>query len=379
MLFSIIMMSGINSKDLELNFKLRKVSEGSLEVFIPTEKKISMKMPVFYNPLMKLNRDVTILLLKQFPKMRLCDPLAGSGIRSIRFAKELEYESMTVNDISKSAVALIKKNMEHNDINSNIIDADNVVNVDEDIEVHNMDANLLLLESSGFDFIDLDVFGSPNFMLDSAVKRISRGGIIGVTATDTSALCGTYPKACARKYWAVPIRTEIMHEAGIRILIRKVQLIAAQYEKALTPIYCLSKDHYFRLFFRCEKGKSKVDKLLAQHMVCSFFGSQDEFGPLWTGKLWDTELADKMMKNNHEPKNQNLLRIIADESKIESIFFYDLHKISKREKLSYNPRKRDVIEKLKNAGFKASETHFRGAGIRSNIGYDRLLKLLRKK
>ncbi|MCU0373510.1 MAG: ATP-binding protein, partial [Ignavibacteria bacterium] len=42
----------------------------------------------------------------------------------------------------------------------------------------------------GFDYIDIDPFGSPCPFLDAAIKRLSRGGILAVTATDTSALAG---------------------------------------------------------------------------------------------------------------------------------------------------------------------------------------------
>ena len=88
-------------------------------------------------------------------------------------------------------------------------------------------------------------------MLDSAIKRISRNGILAVTNTDTAALTGTYPKACIRKYWSMPKRDYMMHETGLRILIRKVQLVGMQYEKALYPIFSYFKDHYFRIFFQC--------------------------------------------------------------------------------------------------------------------------------
>src|SRR3989338_6602377 len=119
-------------------FKL--IKEGSAEVFAPKEKKISKKLPVFYNEVMKLNRDITILLLQQFPPLNICDPLAATGIRAIRFAKELKFKSIIANDISKRAVTLIKKNMRLNKVK---------------FEVKNKDANILLLESKGFDFIDL--------------------------------------------------------------------------------------------------------------------------------------------------------------------------------------------------------------------------------
>ena len=56
-----------------------------------------------------------------------------------------------------------------------------------------------------------------------------------------------------------------MHETGLRILIRKIQLVAAQYDKALTPIFSYSKEHYMRAFLKNEKGKHKVDKILKLH------------------------------------------------------------------------------------------------------------------
>ena len=350
-----------------LNFHMKKIKEGSAEIYVPSQKKISKKLPVFYNPIMKLNRDMTILLLRQFPAMNLCDPLAGTGIRAIRFAKELKYKSIVANDISEKAVALIKKNIKHNKVK---------------FKVYNKDANLMLLELKGFDFIDLDVFGSSNFMLDSSIKRISRNGILAVTNTDTAALTGTYPKVCMRKYWAVPKLDYMMHETGLRILIRKIQLVGMQYERALVPIFSYCKDHYFRIFFRCVKGKKECDKLVKEH------GMFKDAGPLWLGKLWDSKLVNKMyskiikdksiLKNSMNKRtnkkrinnnlNQNnyynelikLLKIIKDESKIDSVGFFDTHKMKKI------ARKDDLIKKIKKKGFKAASTHFSGTGIRTD-------------
>jgi len=203
------------------------------------EGKISKQLPVFYNPVMKTNRDVSIILLNALNKkeMQIADPLAGSGIRSIRFVKELNkniIKSIAINDYSKESVKNIKENFKLNKINQKT----------SSIQFHNDDANLFLLNSKGFDYIDIDPFGTPNPFLDAAVKRIARDGILSVTATDTAPLAGTYPSTCRRKYWAIPLRNEIKHEVGLRILIRKVQLIGAQFDKALIPLCSYSKDHY---------------------------------------------------------------------------------------------------------------------------------------
>tara|TARA_B100000315_G_scaffold247096_2_gene275313 strand:- start:7711 stop:8856 length:1146 start_codon:yes stop_codon:yes gene_type:complete len=377
-----------------LNFSMRKIKEGFAEIFVPKEEKISKKLPVFYNPIMQLNRDITILLLQQFSPMNLCDPLAGSGIRAIRFTKELKYKSIIANDLNEKATALIKKNMRHNKVK---------------FVIKNEDANVMLLKSKGFDFIDLDVFGSSNFMLDSSIKRISRNGILAVTNTDTAALTGTYPKACKRKYWSSNKKNYLMHETGLRILIRKVQLVGMQYEKALFPIFSYFKDHYFRVFFECVKGKKLCDEIALQH------GMFDDVGPLWLGNLWDSRLVGKMygtiLKNDNENqrfsslklkilnnektnntknsiKNNEInnnysellkfLKIIKDEAKINVVGFYDLHDIAGKKKLGTMARKQDIIKKIKKKGFKVSETHFSGTGIRSDILYNELLSLLKE-
>lgn len=364
------------------------VREGKAVIKIKKADKISREMEVFYNPVMKLNRDISILLLNSIDgeNMQIALPLAGSGIRGIRFLKELikgKIKSINFNDYSIKAVNSIKNDLKLNKINQ------------KKIKIYNEDANLFLLNSSGFDYIDIDPFGSSNSYLEAAIKRISRNGILAVTNTDTAALTGTYPKACVRKYWSMPKRDYMMHETGLRILIRKIQLIGMQYEKALFPVFSYFKEHYFRVFFQCIKGKKLCDEVAAKH------GMFNGAGPLWLGDLWDGKLANRMystllksyngkkdtlnktnndkniiMRNNNELLK--FLKIIKDESKINAVGFYDLHNIAKKRKLKTMTRKDDIIKKIKKKSFRASNTHFCGTGIRSNIPYTRLSRLLKE-
>ena len=39
------------------------IAEGKVKIKVPKEEKISKKLPVFYNPVMGFNRDVSVLLL----------------------------------------------------------------------------------------------------------------------------------------------------------------------------------------------------------------------------------------------------------------------------------------------------------------------------
>ena len=339
------------------------ITEGKAKVIV-SEGKISKKLPVFYNPVMKFNRDISVLLLSCVDKknMQIALPLAGTGVRGIRLIKELKkakIKSISFNDFNEKAFKSIKKNLALNKISSKI-------------KVFNQDANLFLLNSSGFDYIDIDPFGSPNHFLNNSIMRLARDGILAVTATDTAALTGTYTKACKRKYWAKPLRNELMHEIGLRILIRKIQLIGTQFDKALTPIFSYSKDHYFRVFLRCEKGKKKVDEVIKQH------GMYENAGPIWLGKLWDKKLVSLMEKSNELEENKRILRIIKEESKINEVGFYDITKLAKKYKLKVLPKKSDLINKLKKKKFMVSETHFRENSLRSNINEKEIIKLIKK-
>src|SRR5690606_17379899 len=185
----------------------------------------------------------------------------------------------------------------------------------------NDDANYFLNSNKMFDYIDIDPFGSPNQFLDSSIRHLKKKGLLAVTATDTAALCGTYPDACKRKYWANPLRNELMHEVGLRIFIRKIQLVASQYDKALTPILSYAKDHYVRVFFKSEPGKSKVNKILNEH---NFFM---EKGPMWTGNLNDLEVLEKLEKSK-------LILSLIDETRVNILGFFDVHVICRELKCS---------------------------------------------
>jgi tRNA (guanine26-N2/guanine27-N2)-dimethyltransferase len=349
----------------------QSITEATSTIQAPKEEKISSNLPVFYNPVMKFNRDTSILILKAIENkhMQLCDLLAGTGIRSIRFLTELENEkikSITINDYDKTAAELIQQNIDSNLKTFSCKQAE--------IAITNQEASALLLESTGFDYIDIDPFGTPNPFLDAAVRRLARNGILAVTATDTSALAGTYPKVCRRKYWGEPDHGPMKHETGLRILIRKCQLIGAEYEKALIPIFSYSKDHYMRIYFRCMKGKGYVDEIIKLH---SMFNNA---GPMWLGPLWNNNIAENMYKLAADldyKTDIRFLQTIKDESRIDAVGFHDIHHICKQNRLPC-PQFEPVMDAIKNRGHTVARTHFTGFGIRSTIPADEVLNIIKE-
>ncbi len=363
------------------------IKEGKASIRIDESGRVTRKMPVFYNPAMRLNRDISILLLKSSGGscLRIADPLAASGVRSIRFLKELGSKKVCVvcvNDGSAEAAASIRSNLKINKVSAG------------KAVVSNEEANIFLLKNKPFDYIDIDPFGTPVTFLDSAVKSISREGIIAVTATDTAALSGTAPRACLRKYWSVPLKNYLMHELGLRILARRVQLEAASHEKALIPVYSYSMLHYMRIFFRCSGKPGDVDAVMGNQgfvtfchnclhvCVCSLNRCETcknenvvIAGPMWNGKLWDAKLAELISRNNKDEKNSKFLKTISDESKVSSLGFYDTHVFSSKFGIRV-PKLESVISGLRKRGFLAERTHLSGNGIRTNADYASSVKII---
>lgn len=355
---------------------MQAITEHSSKIKVELPKKdVHAKMEVFYNPVMISNRNISILLLNSIDNknMNLALPLAGSGIRGLRFLNELKKDKINhlfVNDKKENFIKMFNDNLKLNNLKK------------DKISICSEEASLFLLNQVSdknkpkdfcgyFDYIDIDPFGSPNPFISAAIARITRNGILAVTSTDTAALTGTYPKVTERKYWAKTTKNHLMHELGLRILIRKIQLLGMQFEKALVPILSYNKDHYFRIYFRSLKGKSGCDKIIKQHhymlldpktleFKISKFNKEegfDYFGPLWAGKLFDKNLLKIMLKNSNFPEEDKFLNMLKDEKDFPG--FYNLHAISKKYKIA-TPKMEGVLKKLEGTG-----THFSLYGVKT--------------
>ncbi len=365
------------------------IVEGRVKIKYPIDSrnKLDSKVPVFYNPVMRLNRDISIIFLNSIERktkkpLRCLDLLSASGIRALRIKAETPNVEVTANDFNQKAVKTIKRNAKSNKLK---------------IKIENKEAHVLLTELNSYDFIDIDPFGTPVPFLDAAIKRLSPHAYLAVTATDTSALCGTYEYACRRKYQAKPLRNEFMHETAIRILIKKVQEVASQYDIALTPVFSHSSNHYVRVYFKKDVGAKKADKIIREQgyifynwKTCerkihfdlsSKPKNWDYAGVLWLGQLWDKNLVLKMKKfafSNQElfsKKTLNLISQIADESALNAQTYYDTHQLAKKHKIVI-PKMNDLLSKINKIQAKASRTHFSLTGFRTEIKYKKLIKVL---
>ncbi|XP_075062728.1 LOW QUALITY PROTEIN: tRNA (guanine(26)-N(2))-dimethyltransferase [Mixophyes fleayi] len=278
------------------------ITEGKASVIYPSANQ------VFYNPVQEFNRDLTCAVVTEFARMQLAEKgidvvvpgereeqkvvvnlsdngddgikplpesnptlpdrrtvtvgeicpeglrvlegLAASGLRSIRFAREVPgLHSIIANDFSSSAVELIKRNIQFN-------------GVEHLVTASYSDARVLMYNRMGikdrFDVIDLDPYGSPSMFLDAAVQSVCDGGLLCVTCTDMAVLAGNNGETCYSKYGAMSLKSKFCHEMALRILLHSLDLHSSCYQRYIVPLLSISADFYIRVFVRVFTGQAKV-------------------------------------------------------------------------------------------------------------------------
>lgn len=272
------------------------INEGTAQIIFPDANE------VFYNPVQEFNRDLTCAVVTEFARQRLlakgiralvpgeherqkmvvslaegepaeqedapviqrttsagekCEDgirilegLAASGLRSIRFAKEVPgIHSIVANDFSSKAVQLMKRNIELN-------------GVEHMVTASLSDASMLLYESKRkrdrFDVIDLDPYGSPSQFIDAAVQAVSEGGLLCVTCTDMAVMAGNSGETCYSKYGAMSLKSKFCHEMALRIILHNLDLRANCYQRYIVPVLSVSADFYIRVFVQVFTGQAVV-------------------------------------------------------------------------------------------------------------------------
>ena len=396
----------------DADFPTEIITEGKIKILVPKlaafvkspSDYAPSKAPVFYNPVMRLNRDIAVLALQAYQKtvkrlISVCEPLAGCGVRAVRFATEVKgIKKVVVGDISGKAVKLARQNVQMNGLSKRIT-------------VKHQDANLLLAHYSvprkRFDAVDVDPFGSPVLYLDSAVRALRNGGLLALTATDMAPLCGVHPRACVRKYGGKPLRTEYCHELAVRLLVGCLARTAAKHDIGINVLLSQSTDHYVRTYATIGYGAKKADESIKnlgyvlhcfkcfhreiltrifpseQLGKCVECGSRMEFaGPLWVGKLFDKQFCMRMeeqaqhMTFNQRERIRRLLALMINEADAPATY-YVVDKICDRLGLPV-PSVKSVIEALKKEGFQACLTHFNHTGIRTDASAASMCVLVRK-
>ncbi|OYT51355.1 MAG: tRNA (guanine(10)-N(2))-dimethyltransferase [Desulfurococcales archaeon ex4484_204] len=391
--------------------------EGKAKLYVPNPKMYTRTngvyepswAPVFYNPLMTFNRDVSILSLEAALKAYgvrdafVVDALAGTGVRAIRYCLEVSSVGKCIaNDIDPKAVNLINRNVKLNSLEARVI-------------VRNEDANTLLYklklkERLKITLIDVDPYGSPGPYVRSSLLAVRRGGFIGYTATDIAPLSGARWRAGGRKYDVLLTKTDTYLDTGLRVLLGYIARKAAELERYITPYISFLRGHYYRVFIKVDKGARKAEEMKLKQLgfitYCNSCGYRATFtlsefplktgsfrcptcnkqlliiGPIWVSSIGQRDFIDKML--DLVRSRYGYLQTSKDISKLLSTLREEVNApntfniVSASRAQGVNVPKRDsVIECIRAFGYSASKSHLNSTYIRTNAGWLDFIRCIR--
>lgn len=421
-----------------LNF----IKEGAAEILLSSTKN------VFYNPVQEFNRDLSVCALTVFSEdhqkdphykkrglkrkscedddsdshvnkenepalvpgkqvengMTILEALSATGLRSIRYAKEVPgVKKIIANDLSSAAVETIQKNIEHNEVTDLVVTTKS-------------DAALLMYQHQAngewYDAIDIDPYGCPSRFLDAAVQAVRDGGMLLVTCTDMAVLAGNSPETCHAKYGAVSLRISACHEMAIRIALQCIESHANRYGRYIVPLLSISADFYIRVIVlvytspvTCKKTTSKLSMVyqcvgchaLTLHplgvatqvgstntqvkfslpasppvnTICSHCGFKHRMGgPIWTGPIHSMKFVERMLVLaektgfSTQKRMEGMLEVIREELP-DVPLYYTAAGLCSKIHCSTVPLI-SIKSALLNAGYRVSLSHANPASIKTN-------------
>ncbi|KAI7884382.1 N2,N2-dimethylguanosine tRNA methyltransferase [Lichtheimia hyalospora FSU 10163] len=422
--------------------------EIDLSQFTPvTEGKATILFPkgneVFYNPVQEFNRDMSVAAIRTWSEMFLgekrariekkvanskdekqrkeseerlknhintqsftiLEALAASGLRSIRYAKEIPYlKQVTANDLEAEAVESIKRNMKHNDLSEELL------------RPNQGDAMQVMYSAIGhgqkYDVVDLDPYGSAAPFIDGAVQAVSEGGLLCVTCTDLAILTGSmHPETCFGKYNGMPLKGMFPHEMALRLVLNTLQTSAGRYRRYIVPLMSCSIDFYLRVFVRVFTSPAEVKKAASKTAVmyecsgCHAYSvqplgkidkrenGQDRYtpgtgppvnalcdscnsihhvgGPAWGAALHDQDFVKKMLEHvkanesnygTHQ-RMKGMLTVISEE--VDAPLYWTIQRLTGTLHCN-SPPLVDIFSAILNAGYKVSTSHCGPGTLKTN-------------
>ncbi|KAK9907632.1 hypothetical protein WJX75_007284 [Coccomyxa subellipsoidea] len=336
------------------------------------------------------------------PDIRILEGLAASGLRSIRYALEIDgVKRIDANDLDEKAAAAVRSNLEYNDPKASGL-----------VRPTQGDVRLMALQNpDGYEAVDLDPYGSPAQFLDSAVQAVSEGGLLLVTATDMAVLCGNNGEACWGKYGCYPLHKPYCHEQALRIVLACIEAHANRYKRHIVPVLSLSIDFYVRIFVRVYSSAEKVKESATKQMYVYQSSGCDSFytqrvarkfvkgrstkygpgagpavpqacpetgsgfqmgGPMWAGPIHDPAWIQGLLDSIEADKERYAafgkikgLLTSASEELHDAPLYYNLHAVCKT--LHVTPPSGDTVRSaLINAGYRVSGTHANPLGLKTD-------------
>jgi tRNA (guanine26-N2/guanine27-N2)-dimethyltransferase len=221
--------------------------------------------------------------------LTILDALAASGLRSMRYWKEIPgVKHVTINDLETAAVERAHANLQHNQLQTVVLSESTTrqrgICIQQGDATHEMylsrrpqqqlkntgsssttpEGDLLQQHTQKpmWDVIDLDPYGSAAPFLDGAVQSVEHGGLLCITCTDMAALGGSHPETAYGRYAALPIQSApYLQELALRLLLHTIATSAARYGRTIRPVLSVGMAFYVRVFVEVYDDKKGVSEL----------------------------------------------------------------------------------------------------------------------
>jgi tRNA (guanine26-N2/guanine27-N2)-dimethyltransferase len=373
--------------------KLKMIREGNTELYVPKGSVaggVPETYPVFFNPAARTNRDISVSVARVTRPRTFLDALAGTGARGVRIANECGRGAkgrgdngieVTLVDFNRNALSVARRNVKENELQGRC-------------DVVHSETNRYLCsrfeKDEKFDAIDVDPFGTPASYLQAALMASTDGGLVSFTATDAAVLCGVYPSVSFRRYGALSVRNDFVHETGVRILLGFAARMGGINDVGVEPVLAHSTLHYFRAYIRVRKGASHADSTM-QHIGyvtqcngcfersagplplarCAACGTRvRSAGPLWIGRMVDERVTPGASAVCEEEGWTEADETLASLKETDGFppFSYSLERACSRLKVPSTSVER-VIERLIESGFAAARQPFEADGVKTDASY----------
>lgn len=204
----------------------------------------------FFNPHGRLQRDLTVLCLQEHAQTLrpagdsyvIVDAMSGTGVRAIRYAKEVGGATRVVaNDACPEAANVIRRNCALSGAR---------------VEVHCEDATALLRSLAGtVSAVDLDPFGSCAPQLAAAVAALVPGGLLCASCTDVQTLYGVHAAACAARYGVDADPSLAGSHCAPEVALRTLLACIGREGRRCRPLLAVAVDFFVRVFVRVDDGQ----------------------------------------------------------------------------------------------------------------------------
>ncbi|KAL4215733.1 N2,N2-dimethylguanosine tRNA methyltransferase [Rhizopus microsporus] len=417
----------MSTQEIDIS-QFNTVTEGKATILFPKNNE------VFYNPVQQFNRDMSIAAIRTWSEIynnekaariekklarnkdeksrmalentlekiknsnnfTILEALGASGLRSIRYAKEIpKLKQVVCNDIELDAVESIKRNMQYNGLTEDLV------------KPNHGDAMRVMYEKVGtdekFDVVDLDPYGSAAPFVDGAVQAVADGGLLCVTCTDLAILTGSmHPETCYGKYGGMPLKGMFAHEMALRLVLQMLQTSAGRYRRHIVPLVSCSIDFYLRVFVRVFTSPQEVKKAASNMAIiyectgchafsvqplgkisvkdngsekhtpgtgpvvngtCEHCGYRHHIGgPTWGANIHNAEFVEKMLQHVKENESEygtsarmkGMLTVIKEE--VNTPFYWTLASLCGALHCNSIPMI-DLYSAILNAGYNVSSSH----------------------